>query len=196
MPASAAPPAAGAADPARCPPAGPDDRITRIDAADLAGTAALAGRLAATLAGEAPAGVLCLWGPLGAGKTAMVRALIAAAAGRPVEVPSPTFTLVQTYDLPAGPLWHFDLYRLASAEEVYELGWEEALADGLVAVEWPDRLGPLLPRGRLDLVLGVGPAATDEPDPGEAGEPRRFDLIGRGTWAGRVVDRLTGRDPR
>ena len=140
--------------------------------------------------------MLCLWGTLGAGKTAFVRALIAAVAGAPVEVPSPTFTLVQVYDLPAGPLWHFDLYRLTDAAEVHELGWEEALAGRLVAVEWPDRLGRLLPRRRLDLVLTAVPAAPGAPETGageaDDGTPRRFALIGRGNAAGAVVDRLAG----
>ena len=180
------------ADPTGCPPPAQGDRTAAAEIADLAGTTAFAARLAAALAGPAGAtGVLCLWGTLGAGKTAFVRALVAAAAGAPVEVPSPTFTLVQVYDLPGGPLWHFDLYRLADAAEVHELGWDEALAGGLVAVEWPDRLGHLLPHRRLDLVLAAIPAARGiaEPETDE-GTPRRLALIGRGDWACAVVDRL------
>ena len=148
-------------------------RLT-LDLPDEAATAALARRLAPRLrVGD----VVALGGALGAGKTALVRALIAGALGAAVEVPSPTFTLVQTYDLPAGTLWHFDLYRIAAPEEVLELGWDEATATGIAVVEWPDRLGPLLPAQRLDLALDFGPA----PD------ARVALLTGHGDWAGRLV---------
>jgi tRNA threonylcarbamoyladenosine biosynthesis protein TsaE len=95
-----------------------------LDLPDEAATAALAARLAALLR---PGDIVLLAGDLGAGKSFLARALIRAAAGEPeLEVPSPTFTLVQSYDLPAGELWHFDLYRLAAPDEVLELGWDEA----------------------------------------------------------------------
>src|SRR3546814_8746907 len=105
---------------------------------------------------------ILLRGDLGAGKTTFARAFIrarAAMGGDSVDdVPSPTFTLVQTYRMPAGDVWHFDLYRLARPEDVYELGVEEALAEGIVLIEWPDRKGSLLPAARLDIVLGFGAA--------------------------------------
>lgn len=114
-------------------------------------------------AGLAPGDVIALWGDLGAGKTTFARALIrarAAACGRRIdEVPSPTFTLVQTYDLPTGDIWHFDLYRLAAPDEVFELGIEDALAGGIALIEWPARLGPLLPARRIDVELSF----TDDP---------------------------------
>ena len=105
-------------------------------------------RLGATLAERLRVGdVVGLKGELGAGKTTLARAIIRAAAGdRELIVPSPTFTLVEVYETPRGSFWHFDLYRLEAAEQVYELGWEEALADGIVLIEWPERLGDLLPR--------------------------------------------------
>lgn len=125
-----------------------------LDLPDEAATAALAARLAALLQ---PGDVVLLAGDLGAGKSFLARALIRAAAGEPeLEVPSPTFTLVQSYDLPAGELWHFDLYRLAAPDEVLELGWDEARL-GICLVEWPDRLGPLTPADRLKIELAHGP---------------------------------------
>lgn len=102
--------------------------------------------------------LILLHGNLGTGKTVFARALIRALTGNAaLEVPSPTFTLVQTYDTPLGPLWHFDLYRLKDSEEIYELGWEEALSDGLALIEWPERLGPLCPPVRLDIHLSPAP---------------------------------------
>ena len=121
--------------------------------------------LAVRLADEAqPGDVIALWGDLGAGKTTFARAFITARAqqaGVPVdEVPSPTFTLVQTYEMPDAAIWHFDLYRLSNAAEVWELGIEEALADGISLIEWPERMGALLPTRRIDLSL----AFAESPD--------------------------------
>lgn len=140
-------------------------------------TAALARRVADTLR---PGDVLCLRGDLGAGKTAFARAAIRHLSGAEVEVPSPTFTLVQTYDTAAGPLWHFDLYRLSGPDEVMELGWDEALAEGIALVEWPDRLGSLLPADRLEITLGTAETAA-------GAEARTADLRGHGRWAGRLA---------
>jgi tRNA threonylcarbamoyladenosine biosynthesis protein TsaE len=105
-------------------------------------TAALAAQLAA---GAAKGDVFTLQGVLGAGKSVFARGFIRSLAGQNTEVPSPTFTLIQTYDTAKGSIWHFDLYRLKDPEEIYETGWEEALADGITLVEWPQRLGNLLP---------------------------------------------------
>ena len=115
-------------------------------------TEALGATLAARLK---PGDVVGLKGDLGAGKTTLARAIIRAAAADPdLIVPSPTFTLVEVYDTPRGPYWHFDLYRLERPEQIYELGWEEALADGISLIEWPERLGPLLPK-HLSVTLEV-----------------------------------------
>jgi len=154
----------------------------RLDLPDPAATAALAARLAALVRrGD----VIALAGDLGTGKTSFARAFINAlprvedeAAGEaPEEVPSPTFTLVQTYRRRPADVWHFDLYRLKRSEEAYELGIEEAFAEAISLIEWPERLGPLLPAERLDLVLHF----TDRP------EARRADLCGRGCWAERLA---------
>ena len=111
--------------------------------ADEAATEQLGAALAARLqSGD----VVALKGPLGAGKTTLARAILRAAADLPdLIVPSPTFTLVEVYETPRGTFWHFDLYRLESPEQVFELGWEEALAEGIVLIEWAERLGDLLP---------------------------------------------------
>lgn len=124
--------------------------------------AAATGRLAARLAARARRGdAILLEGPLGAGKSTFARAFLRAAAGNPaLEVPSPTFTLVQGYDLPAGPAFHFDLWRLDGPADLAELGWDEA-REGIVLVEWPDRLGALRPDDALTIALAPG-AAEDE----------------------------------
>jgi tRNA threonylcarbamoyladenosine biosynthesis protein TsaE len=123
---------------------------------DLAATHALARRLAEA---ARPGDILALTGALGLGKTEFARAFIRTLSGPDEEVPSPTFTLVQLYEGRAGMIWHFDLYRLARPEDVWELGFEDALAGGILLIEWPDRLGPLLPRRRLDLTLLPGAGA-------------------------------------
>ena len=95
---------------------------------------------------------LLLHGNLGAGKSVFARALIREITENPeLEVPSPTFTLVQTYDAPASVIYHFDLYRLEDPDEIFELGWEEAQSEGLSLIEWPERLGPYKPRETLDI---------------------------------------------
>lgn len=100
--------------------------------------------------------VICLYGDLGMGKSVFARSLIRTLTGnKTLEVPSPTFTLVQTYETPQAEVWHFDLYRLKAAEEVYELGWEEALGGAISIIEWPERLGALLPPDRIDIHLSV-----------------------------------------
>ncbi len=131
-------------------------------------------RLGAALAGRLRArDVVALQGGLGVGKTTLARAILRAASGDPaLIVPSPTFTLVEIYDTPTGVFWHFDLYRLEEPEQVFELGWEEARADGVALVEWAERLGALLPSERLTVTLAL------------EGDGRRADLEGEARFGG------------
>jgi tRNA threonylcarbamoyladenosine biosynthesis protein TsaE len=118
----------------------------------LGATRALGARLGRLLrAGD----LVGLEGDLGSGKTELARAVIQARAGAAIEVPSPSFTLVQDYDLPGLPLWHVDLYRLSDPLEVIELGLLDALADTALLVEWPERAGDLLPADRLTIRLEI-----------------------------------------
>lgn len=100
--------------------------------------------------------VLLLEGPVGAGKTHFARSLIQSILKSPEDVPSPTFTLVQTYDTARGALWHADLYRLSSSHEIEELGLAEAFEEAICIVEWPDRLGELAPDHALHLTFKAG----------------------------------------
>ena len=131
--------------------------------------------LGAALAKQALAGdVIALEGALGAGKTTFARGFIQQLTGTDEEVVSPTFTLVQTYESPAAEIWHFDLYRLERAEDVLELGLDEALSGGIVLIEWPQRLGRLMPAHRLEIELAI------------AGEGRVARLAGDRSWSDRI----------
>ncbi|SDY27449.1 tRNA threonylcarbamoyladenosine biosynthesis protein TsaE [Jannaschia faecimaris] len=125
---------------------------------DSAATEAMAQALAERVA---PGDVFLLHGPVGAGKTALSRAMITALrarAGLPREdVPSPTFTLVQTYDVGAFDVWHADLYRLSGPDAVTELGLDEAFETALCLIEWPDRLGLDRPQAAIDIMLDATP---------------------------------------
>lgn len=134
--------------------------------------------LAAAVADKARRGdVIGLSGALGSGKTTCARAFIRARCGAGDDVPSPTFTLVEIYEPTDGPpIWHFDLYRLEKPEDAYELGLEEALAEGISLIEWPERLGALLPRDRLDIDLAAGARET----------ARHARLEGAPSWAPRL----------
>jgi tRNA threonylcarbamoyladenosine biosynthesis protein TsaE len=125
-----------------------------------------------------PGDVLALHGPLGAGKTTLARGFITALTQVEEDVVSPTFTLVQVYDAEAAPIWHFDLYRLSHVQDVLELGWDEALSGGISVVEWPERLGALLPRNRLDVVLSSTPGTNE----------RRAAVHGGAQWKDRIAD--------
>lgn len=135
-------------------------------------------RLGAAIAGVMRAGdAILLRGSYGAGKTTLARALIRAASGNPsLVVPSPSFTLAQTYTLPSGiTLTHYDLWRTGGAAELAELGWQEA-REGIVVVEWPERLGIAVPPDALSVTLSPVP-----------GNPAARDAVIEG-WPGRLED--------
>jgi tRNA threonylcarbamoyladenosine biosynthesis protein TsaE len=148
-----------------------------VDLPDETATAALAARISAlAVAGD----IIALRGDLGAGKTTLARAFIRARGNRDEEVPSPTFTLVQVYQLLPAAIWHFDLYRLRVPEEAWELGIEDAFNDGISLIEWAERLGPLLPERRLEITLGFGgrPASRQASlDPGTGWHARLRAII-------------------
>ncbi len=140
---------------APCLPDWPDRGALALP--DVGATDALAARLARVIE---PGDTLLLSGQLGAGKTHLARAMIRALLGpgkASEPVPSPTFTLVQTYATPKGEVWHADLYRLGVPGEIPELGLEEAMGSAICLVEWPDRLAPAWPRGAALLHLDRRP---------------------------------------
>ena len=104
-----------------------------------------------------PGDVVLVNGPVGAGKSHFCRSVIAPLLIEPEDIPSPTFTLVQSYDTRNGTLWHSDLYRVTSTQEIEELGLIDAFQDAICLVEWPDRLGELAPTDALSIKLSNGP---------------------------------------
>lgn len=143
----------------------------RLHLPDLAATVTLATRIAACVE---PGDAILLEGPLGAGKTEFARAFLRAATGDPdLEVPSPSYTLVQSYETNRGTVHHFDLWRTNGPGALVELGWDDATRD-IVMVEWPDRLGDLAPDDALRLEL--------QPHPDQS----RLALLSG--WPGRLAD--------
>lgn len=149
---------------------------------DLAATESLAAAIAArSVRGD----VITLAGDLGTGKTTFARFFIHARGVRG-EVPSPTFTLVQLYAAKGPTIWHFDLYRIAGVEEAVELGVEEAFAEGISLIEWPDRIAERLPAERLDIELGFVAGREDA---------RTARLAGDEGWRARLAE-AAGSDGR
>lgn len=156
----------------------------RMMLADEAATIRLAADIAAIVK---PGDIVALSGHLGAGKSLFARAMLRELSGDPVlEAPSPTFTLVQSYDTPRGPVLHADLYRVRSPDELDDIGLIEDIEQAVLLVEWPDRAGTRLAAGRrLDIVLEVDP---DRPETG-----RIADLSGGVLWKQRVAIAVAAR---
>jgi tRNA threonylcarbamoyladenosine biosynthesis protein TsaE len=125
-----------------------------------------------------PGDTVCLFGPLGAGKSTLARALVRALTTPDEDVPSPTFTLVQFYEGPRLKVAHFDLYRLNDPDEAYEIGLDEALDEGAALIEWPERLQGRLPADRLDVEIALADEA----------EGRRVRMTPHGAWEGRRIE--------
>ena len=117
-------------------------------------TISFAKKFAKTLKGNE---VIALWGTLGMGKTVFARSIIQELTGRKEEVPSPTFTLLQTYESAAGEIFHFDFYRLKNPEEAYEIGIEDAFEGGISLIEWPEKIGSLLPKKAINVCFKLTP---------------------------------------
>lgn len=118
---------------------------------NLAETEQIAQKLAKILR---PSDLVALHGTLGAGKSSFCRAIVLALAPHETEVPSPTFTLVQNYETAHGPLAHLDLYRLKSADELEEIGFSD-LRQGIMLVEWPDRMGSYAPKKHIAVTIAI-----------------------------------------
>lgn len=127
--------------------------------------------------------VIFLIGDLGAGKTTFARYLIQNLSKNDISVPSPTFTLVQSYEFSDLCLDHYDLYRLEkknAEDDIIELGWEDSLTQGVTLVEWPDRLGILTPHDRLEIAITF-----------KADDSREIELTPYGNWQERSLEALT-----
>src|SRR4051812_11392310 len=144
-----------------------------IDLTNEAATRALGRAVADALQ---PGEAVALYGPLGAGKSTLARALVRALTAADEDVPSPTFTLVQFYEGPRLKVAHFDLYRLSNPDEAYEIGLDEALEDGAAVIEWPERLAGRLPVDRLAVEIALD------------GDGRRARLTAHGAWEGRELE--------
>jgi tRNA threonylcarbamoyladenosine biosynthesis protein TsaE len=119
--------------------------------------------------------VITLSGDLGAGKTELCRALIHTLCGEAIDVISPTFMLVQTYPFEKGVIWHYDLYRLTHADELYEIGIEEAFDEDITLIEWPEICASILPKDRLEIKITVNQQ-----------DRRQIALTPHGSWCSRL----------
>ena len=156
--------------------------VFRLELPDLAATE----HLGALLADELAVGdVISLSGPLGAGKSALARAIILSASPNETDIPSPTFSLVQTYELAdKTPLWHLDLYRIESPEDAMQLGLDDAFVDAVCLIEWPDRIKKCLPNNTLSIHLNLAN--------GDKSYGVRFaDITAPPQWSGRLQEIIT-----
>jgi N-acetylmuramate 1-kinase len=155
-------------------------KVWPIESSDETATLSFAAAQAAWLE---PGDFIALSGDLGAGKTAFARGLIRALVEAPdLETPSPTFTLMQVYEAPKGPVVHSDFYRLRGAAELENIGWEEAIAGAIAIVEWPERIAEALPADRLEVAIRF--------DAARGADFRMLELRGFGTVGKRLARAL------
>lgn len=146
-----------------------------LSLSDAEETAKFAASLGASLvAGD----IILLTGDVGAGKTHFARALIQSRLIEAEDVPSPTFTLVQTYDADTVEIWHADLYRLSSTQEVEELGLIDAFDTAICLIEWPDRLGPLAPKSALSVRFQQGGHEDERQLSAHWSDPKWYEKLG------------------
>src|SRR5271157_2412852 len=156
-------------------------KVWIIEAPDEAATLTFAAAQAAWLE---PGDFVALAGDLGAGKTTFARALVRALVEAPeLETPSPTFTLMQVYEAPRGPVVHADFYRLRGVRELDNLGWDEAIEGAVAVVEWPERIPEALPADRLEVVFRF--------DPARGPDFRALEMRGRGKMGRRLARALS-----
>jgi hypothetical protein len=166
-------------------PLGAGDTRESLELEDEAATLAFAQWLAGYIE---PGEFITLTGDLGAGKTTLARGFLRALTGdEQLEAPSPTFTLIQTYDGPAYPIVHADFYRLRGADELHQLGWDEIIDGAVTLLEWPEKAESVLPDDRLEIALRFDATRGDS--------FRRAELTARGAAAerfgrARAVERL------
>ena len=153
-----------------------EPRVWRLSLPDAEATAGLAHEIAAALK---PGDFITLSGGLGAGKTVFIRAAIRALSHDPdIEIPSPTFTIIQPYDTPAGSVIHADLYRIGSPDELENIGWDDITNGAITFLEWPERIVETLPPDRLEVILELDRNAGDC--------VRQVSLNGYGSWSLRL----------
>ena len=171
--------------------------VWSFEAPDEATTFAIAAAQAAWLE---PGDFVALTGDLGAGKTAFARGLIRALAEAPeLEAPSPTFTLMQVYDAPRGPVVHADFYRLRGPTELDNLGWDEAIDGAIAIVEWPEKVAQALPADRLEVDIRFDAETRSRFSPADVARVRRDQPApGAGAWRREAARarRLERRKPR
>src|SRR5271157_979030 len=157
-----------------------EPRLWRLEVPD---EASMLGFAAAQAAWLEPGDFVALSGDLGAGKTTFARGLIRALVEAPtLEAPSPTFTLMQIYDAPRGPVVHADFYRLRGVRELENLGWDEAIAGAIAIVEWAERIRAALPADRLEVRIQFNPS--------QGPDSRTLELRGFGAVAKRLARAL------
>ncbi|MBL4740474.1 MAG: tRNA (adenosine(37)-N6)-threonylcarbamoyltransferase complex ATPase subunit type 1 TsaE [Sneathiella sp.] len=127
--------------------------------------------------------VLSLVGTLGAGKTEFARALIRALCGQELDVPSPTFNLLLTYDCAKGLIYHYDFYRLENPEEVWELDIEDAYHEGITVMEWSENIGDHLPDTALEISITIPDSGSDTGND----ELREISISGDEDWQSRLA---------